>query len=825
MSTGNTRYGAYSLQNNTAINSNSSAFGVCALRDSTYIDNTAVGAYSGTFTTTGQSNVSLGTNSLLKNTTGSYNTALGTAAMCFNETGNNNTAIGSNALENNTSNSNTAIGALSLFTNTIGSKNVAVGYKALQANQADSMTAVGYQALLNANPSSGSATSTAVGYRTLEANTTGGGNSALGYGALFKNTIASENTAIGAFSLQQNIDGDFNTAVGYDSLGLNLSGKQNTAIGYQSLYYYDALNFNTALGYRAGGGFISATNQNPNNLISGNNNTFLGAYADISLNSITNSTAIGYNSKVTASNQIMMGTSTEQVVIPGSAVLTNIDPNSYSSETSIVPKSYVDSIASGLKPTSACKCATTVSITLSGNQTIDGYPTTDGDRVLVKNQGATSTENTNNINNGIYVASSGPWSRASDCDAGDDVQGQLTYIESGTTNSFKAFSQISDPAIVGTNALQYALFYSTSFSLGNGLELSGSTLNVKSSLTGFLNFVGINGGTNTAYSIDTGATSSSDMLVNNLRIGQGPFQNNTCTALGYRALNSNAAQYNTAVGSKALTSNTTGANNTALGLESLLVNTIGNSNTGIGFRALHANTSGSYNVSIGAQALDNSTIASDNVAIGLYSLVYNVSGNDNVAIGTRTLQTAVGVSVSNNVAIGVNAGNNVALTSSNNTFVGKNAGNLVTSGGTNICIGYNAQVPIATASNQIAIGTSAETMYIQGGHSWKFGGIITTTTTLTAPLSQFYIIQCTANSTIKLPIISQYLIGAHVSFKRYANSSGDAIGRITFQQSDSANVMITYNSSVKSTAAYLETTQFQCSFIWDGYLWLQYNTQ
>ena len=45
MSTGNTRYGAYSLQNNTAINSNSSAFGVCALRDSTYIDNTAVGAY------------------------------------------------------------------------------------------------------------------------------------------------------------------------------------------------------------------------------------------------------------------------------------------------------------------------------------------------------------------------------------------------------------------------------------------------------------------------------------------------------------------------------------------------------------------------------------------------------------------------------------------------------------------------------------------------------------------------------------------------------------------------------------------------------------
>ena len=258
---------------------------------------------------------------------------------------------------------NTVLGVSALNSNISGEKNVAIGYNALKANTTNSMTAVGYQALLKANPSSSSATSTAIGYRTLEENTTGGGNTALGYAALQKNTTTDNNTAIGAFALQENITGTLNTGVGYSALGKSTNGKQNTALGYQalyninssdansvsyntaigstalynsttgsnntavgqgaltamvtgsnntavgqqSLYYYDGKSNNTSLGYRAGGGFISAANPIQSNFTPGNNNTFLGTYADVSGNSFSNSTAIGYNSKITAPNQIVLG--------------------------------------------------------------------------------------------------------------------------------------------------------------------------------------------------------------------------------------------------------------------------------------------------------------------------------------------------------------------------------------------------------------------------------------------------------------------------------------------------------------------------------------
>ena len=63
--------------------------------------------------------------------------------------------------------------------------------------------------------------------------------------------------------------------------------------------------------------------------------------------------------------------------------------------------------------------ATTVNITLSGEQTIDGVVVTSGDRVLVKDQ-------TDASENGIYVVSASTWTRATDWNAdGDVVAGTL----------------------------------------------------------------------------------------------------------------------------------------------------------------------------------------------------------------------------------------------------------------------------------------------------------------------------------------------------------------------------------------------------------------
>lgn len=64
-------------------------------------------------------------------------------------------------------------------------------------------------------------------------------------------------------------------------------------------------NYNTAIGYSAG-----VLNQG------GANNTYLGASTDATGGPFNNSTAVGYNAKITASNQIVLGTATETVYIP-----------------------------------------------------------------------------------------------------------------------------------------------------------------------------------------------------------------------------------------------------------------------------------------------------------------------------------------------------------------------------------------------------------------------------------------------------------------------------------------------------------------------------
>ena len=91
------------------------------------------------------------------------------------------------------------------------------------------------------------------------------------------------------------------------SLTIGPFGENNTAIGPSSMKKKIFGSGNTALGHSSG-----------LNDISGSSNTFIGMYSDILSNSIiTNSTALGYNTKVTSSNQIMLGTASETVVVPG----------------------------------------------------------------------------------------------------------------------------------------------------------------------------------------------------------------------------------------------------------------------------------------------------------------------------------------------------------------------------------------------------------------------------------------------------------------------------------------------------------------------------
>jgi hypothetical protein len=98
------------------------------------------------------------------------------------------------------------------------------------------------------------------------------------------------------------------------------------------------------------------------------------------------------------------------------------------------------------------KVATTANISLTGLQTIDGYTTIAGDRVLVKNQTTPSQ-------NGVYLADPGAWPRAADDQF--KVPGQLVTVIAGSTQgstlwqvsaSTPTFAQISGGASAGVTS-------------------------------------------------------------------------------------------------------------------------------------------------------------------------------------------------------------------------------------------------------------------------------------------------------------------------------------------------------------------------------------
>jgi Chaperone of endosialidase len=138
---------------------------------------------------------------------------------------------------------------------------------------------------------------------------------------------------------------------------------------------------------------------------------------------------------------------------------------------------------------------------------------------------------------------------------------------------------------------------------------------------------------------------------------------------------------NTAEGTNALLSRTTGIQNTALGFNSLLNLTVGNNNTGVGLCTLVHDISGVQNVATGAFSLFN-TNGSNNVGNGYQTLYNNVAGSNNTAIGFRA---GFNTNSNFNVANGYQAlYSNVA--GSTNTAIGFRAGYNITNNG-NVCIG------------------------------------------------------------------------------------------------------------------------------------------
>ena len=165
--------------------------------------------------------------------------------------------------------------------------------------------------------------------------------------------------------------------------------------------------------------------------------------------------------------------------VPSTGVFTNIATTTGTISTApvnsndITNKSYVDTFVQGLNAKAAVIAATTVNITLSGLQTIDGYTTLAGDRILVKNQSSSQF-------NGIYLASATTWTRALDMDIWAEVPSAYMFVMEGSAQADTSWVCTSDPGgTINVTPITFVQFGSAgAYTAGTGLTLTGNQFSI-----------------------------------------------------------------------------------------------------------------------------------------------------------------------------------------------------------------------------------------------------------------------------------------------------------------------------------------------------------
>jgi hypothetical protein len=206
-----------------------------------------------------------------------------------------------------------------------------------------------------------------------------------------------------------------------------------------------------------------------------------------------------------------------------------------------------------------------------------------------------------------------------------------------------------------------------------------------------------------------------------------------------------------------------------------------NQSVGIGLDTLlNENNSGvRSNVAIGTNALKTNNLGRYSTAIGVDALtaLTGQSFSQNVGIGYRSLYLAT--DCTDCVAVGVSTGTQV-LTGSRNTFLGTGTNfSSATQYNDSTALGYGSLI---TASNQIVLGRSTETVNIPGTLQVQNNFInsasptlITTTTTLSGVLYRYYSVTSASAYSITLPAAAVEYLGCSVTFRRVDNTITNAV--------------------------------------------------
>lgn len=184
------------------------------------------------------------------------------------------------------------------------------------------------------------------------------------------------------------------------------------------------------------------------------------------LSGVTSEVQSQLNSKLPLSGGVMTG-----AINAGGFAIGNVGTPVLS--TDAATKDYVDTMSTGLSWKQPVRLATTGNISLSGLSPIDGITPVANDRILVRAQSLSN-------NNGIWVAAVGGWSRATDANTAAELNGAACFVLEGNTLADRAYVQTSEIVTLGVDPVSFSQFSSSSsYSAGNGIDITGSLISVK----------------------------------------------------------------------------------------------------------------------------------------------------------------------------------------------------------------------------------------------------------------------------------------------------------------------------------------------------------
>ena len=609
--------------------------------------------------------------------------------------------------------------------NVLIGQSVAGGSTSTQALYIDSCVAIGYGALEQAGTSAGGIfRCIGIGYFANRYNTTNCNDNvsignqagaALGYagGSSQRNTLigssvlsggyktgCNDNTIVGYSSM---VSGDFdnprsfNSVLGSSSLGSVISN-YNSSIGYNNAaaIVNTSSNYNTFCGAQ-----VCPTQSGATNVLL--NCTFLGAKSDVSsAGSYSNSSCVGYNSRITGNNQIILGTGNEISYAMGGlnipitktfTLLGNINTNSQT----VTPTQlgYLSPLINGI-------------VDLSANQTIYGIktyitaPVMSGasitatsipDTALSTNVGLLSGAQTfsggKTFTGGITASATQTISFGTNAPTmyGNNITGNTIPGSSIVSASIGQTQVLNGFIALANNQTAAGIKTFTSPPVMSGASISANTIAgasiVSASITqtqvsdGFLDLV--NDQTILGQKTFTNAPvlSGENITSNSIKP----------TSIQSMYIDQSATDNNATFGSP----NTTGTSNTALGVACMTgIYTAGVENTGCGVLVLNSLGTGSYNSCYGTGSFTALSGGSRNTGYGHGTGYFVVSGIRNTFIGSDS--GADNFEFNRCSTLGAYSGFNAAVNDSTS-------------------IGYGVK---CDASNQIKLGRTTETTLIDG---------------------------------------------------------------------------------------------------------------